>query len=321
MHYSLAVLRVQHLLYASVVLLLIAATAVGQVKDAKKFSSVPGSQRQRLIERFNLFVEYERTQQYEKLFDMLAEDFKTIHAISKSRFLQDKRADEDNWDSLIEFTPRAVYQIEDKLDPERYRIVGQARFQRGGKIVQEERILRAYVENGDWYFSSWLVRFYDNIAHPKGNVYVRYDRAHDLRITATAAILIYGVGEPYRLLPYFSGDNVYLFAAYITPGKAASRPQRVALTIWASERHAQYRSKRELSITADDQKFQLGSMEYQQLQPGTYNNIDQLSLPVDTEVFTRIAKSKKVKIKIGTRDFELGEDQLKYLRALAKVMD
>src|SRR4051794_21888201 len=48
-----------------------AATGNSQGKAQKKFEAVPEHLRARLIERLDLYVEYERTKQYEKLYDLL----------------------------------------------------------------------------------------------------------------------------------------------------------------------------------------------------------------------------------------------------------
>src|SRR5215207_2047246 len=61
---------------ALIAIVLSPVLTLGQVRDAKKFSRlrVPDDLRGRLAERFNLFVEYERTGQYERQYDLLADE-------------------------------------------------------------------------------------------------------------------------------------------------------------------------------------------------------------------------------------------------------
>jgi hypothetical protein len=51
---------------------LLCTTAHGQAKDQDVFAPVPAPLRARLVERLKLLIEYQRTQQWEKQYDLLS---------------------------------------------------------------------------------------------------------------------------------------------------------------------------------------------------------------------------------------------------------
>ena len=141
----------------------LAFPASGQVENSKKFRAVPAQLRERLVERFNLYVECERTRQYEKLFDLLSQDFISNQHLTREGYLQSRLKDK-----LVEFKLRAVTKspvrwivkrdVMDKIpNVNVYEIIGIAKFQRGAKVVEEERHLEARLQDNDWYFTDWLV--------------------------------------------------------------------------------------------------------------------------------------------------------------------
>ena len=139
----------------------LALPASGQVENSKKFRPVPAQLRERLVERFNLYVEYERTRQYEKLFDLLSQEYISNQHLTREGYLQSRLLDK-----LVEFKPRAVTKeparvyLKGVIIPNLnvYEIIGIAKFQRGAKVVEEERLLEARLQDNDWYFTDWLIR-------------------------------------------------------------------------------------------------------------------------------------------------------------------
>jgi len=138
---------------------LFVAPVFGQSIDAKKFASVPAPIRERLIERLNLYLEYERAGQQEKLYDLFSEYYKTVSWKTKAeyiKFLQNQEAK----GAKRTFVAFDVSSVEDySLDDSDYRIFhikGVVKFKRGDKLKKENLLLDARYENGDWYFSSWL---------------------------------------------------------------------------------------------------------------------------------------------------------------------
>src|SRR6266404_6538121 len=57
-----------------------------QKKEEKVFAGVPQRLRASLIERLNLYVEYERTKQYEKLYDLSLESVATPQRLDREAF-------------------------------------------------------------------------------------------------------------------------------------------------------------------------------------------------------------------------------------------
>jgi hypothetical protein len=131
----------------------------GQVTDAKKFASVPAPIRERLIERLSLYLEYDRTNQQEKKYDLFSEYTKTVSWKTKAeyiKFLQDQEAK----GAKRTFVAFDISSVEDySLDDSDYRIFhikGVVKFKRGSKLKKENLLLDARYENGEWYFSDWL---------------------------------------------------------------------------------------------------------------------------------------------------------------------
>ena len=143
------------------IMVCLALPASGQVENSKKFRSVPAQIRERLVERFNLYVEYERTRQYENLFDLLSQAYISNQHLTREGYLQSRPLDK-----LVEFKPRAITKTPSSAYVKGYKIpninvyeiIGVAKFQRGGKVVEEEKLLEARLQNNDWYFTDWLIR-------------------------------------------------------------------------------------------------------------------------------------------------------------------
>jgi hypothetical protein len=127
------------------VLLLIIAGLVGAQSKPKPdpFADVPVSQRDKLKSRLIEFVDYHRTKQWDKVYDLLAERSKqaTEDGLPKDRFLKKKL-----YSDAKKFTPTSVQRLADDW----WMIWGCATYDRGGTM---ESALEAYVENGRWFFS------------------------------------------------------------------------------------------------------------------------------------------------------------------------
>lgn len=125
--------------------------AYGQAHDPDVFASVPAPSRARLVERLKLLIEYQRTQQWEKQYDLLAVtvtqgDSREDHVTRLQRWYA-----EGLGDTLLEFTPKHVtYGSGAPFDAA---IFGCARLRERGRIVEFYASVEAYRENDDWYFS------------------------------------------------------------------------------------------------------------------------------------------------------------------------
>jgi hypothetical protein len=112
------------------------------------FANVPLSQQERLKSRLTQFVEYHRLKQWDKVYDLLAEQYKnTIEGgLPRDSFMK-KRL----YSNIRRFTPKFVQ----KAGEGWLMIEGCGTFDRGGGIVS---LVEAYRQDGDWYFSDiWSV--------------------------------------------------------------------------------------------------------------------------------------------------------------------
>src|SRR5215510_161969 len=144
--------RHQRYFSLSGIVLCLAVLASGQVTNSKKFHPVPESQRNQLVARLNLYIEYERSRQYENLWDLLSQAYIANQRLSRENYLQ-YRPD----DRLLEFKPKAVIKSPIREYVNVFEIHGIAKFRRGNKVVMEDRLLEARLQGDDWYFSDWLI--------------------------------------------------------------------------------------------------------------------------------------------------------------------
>jgi hypothetical protein len=127
-----------------------------QKKEQKVFAVVPPHLRTRLIERLNLYVEYERAQQYEKLYDLLWEYVVNPNSLSREAYVDaSKKTIAKGYRSiLLEFKPTDTIDL--SLDDEgivRYDIWGTAKVKDEGKFYEKGAAIEARWINGEWYFS------------------------------------------------------------------------------------------------------------------------------------------------------------------------
>jgi len=117
--------------------------AIPNQQKADPFVDVPQSQRERLKSRLAEFVEYYRTKQWNKVYDLLAERNKNAveGGLPRDIFLKKKL-----YSNIRRFTPKSVQKMEDDW----WIVEGCGTFDRGGSM---EAGVEAYLQDGDWYFS------------------------------------------------------------------------------------------------------------------------------------------------------------------------
>ena len=151
------------LLILFAICLLIYAASAQEVTDNEEFSSVPTLARNRLIERLNLFLEYDRTGQYEKKFDLLSQYHLRILKWSRSDYLKlmQEKEQQGKAEKLIDFKITSVENrsLDNSGKYMIYSIYGNEKFLRGSKRKSEKRLIEARYENGEWYFSDWLIEY------------------------------------------------------------------------------------------------------------------------------------------------------------------
>lgn len=138
-------------------MLMMAATASPQGKVQRRFEAVPEHLRARLIERLELYVEYERARQYEKLYDLLLESIAVPQKLDRAAYIAaSKNSIAKGYRSvLLKFKPQWTLALSlNDEDVVRYDIWGVAKVADGKKIYEREAAIEARWINGDWYFSS-----------------------------------------------------------------------------------------------------------------------------------------------------------------------
>ena len=116
--------------------------------------------------------------------------------------------------------------------------------------------------------------------------------------------------------PIQSGVNLG-FATYVYEGRIPGGKQNVRFT-FVSDRKDTFEDQPAFSINADDQEIQKGVAEL----PGLWDkNQQMITLNVPTEAFLRVAAAKKVEFRLGPKTYKPVGFQLKYMRALAKIID
>ena len=142
---------------ASVMVVPTYAQTKEQKKEQKVFAVIPQHLRERLIERLNLYVEYERMKQYEKLYDLLWDYVVDPNSLSREAYVEAvrKRIAEGYRSVLLEFKPTGIIDLSlPDEDIIRYDIWGTAKVDSEGEIYKKDAAIEARWMNGDWYFSN-----------------------------------------------------------------------------------------------------------------------------------------------------------------------
>ncbi len=128
-----------------------------QVRLEKVLAPVPQHLRARLIERLNLYVEYERTQQYEKSYDLSLESVASPITLDREAYVEaTKNGIAKGYRSiLLKFKPTWVIDL--SVEGEnlvRYHISGISKeMDKKGKVYERETAIEVRWMYGDWYFS------------------------------------------------------------------------------------------------------------------------------------------------------------------------
>lgn len=126
----------------------------GKCTQRDMLRPVPFANRERLIVRLKLRVEYERTEQWAKLYELL-------HAPtgSKEEYIKQNVEFAQEFDDLmIDFTPTAITSTYPNSGI--YLIEGCATRQAKGRLRNVVDIIEARLVNEEWYFTSF------DVAHP-----------------------------------------------------------------------------------------------------------------------------------------------------------
>ena len=139
------------LLTLCLVFLAIGGTSISIPAQSKRdpFEAIPEGRRERLKYRLAEFIEYQRKKQWDKVFDMLAEQYKKsgTSVLTKEEFIK-KRL----YNRVSKFTPAGAIKLPEGFDG--FIIDGCGRF---GFEDNYEAAVEAYYENGEWFFSTITV--------------------------------------------------------------------------------------------------------------------------------------------------------------------
>jgi hypothetical protein len=139
---------------------LILANAEGlkaQNPESQLYSSVPQQLRARLLERLDLYVEYQRNKKYDKLYDLFYDEAiaTAFKGQDKAEFVAVyKKGDDQNKSvRLLAFAANRVEKV-DEDGTEVYKIYGDAKLHEQGEAAEKHMVIRAKFQKGDWYFSA-----------------------------------------------------------------------------------------------------------------------------------------------------------------------
>lgn len=165
------------------------------------------------------------------------------------------------------------------------------------------------------------------ISAHNGRVEASYDQIKEITTVRLYPMQVYG--EPLASSQYIGSDEASFNASFTYSGRTLrAQPKRVLFSLTSTSQDWKYTDFRKLTALIDGKRLDLGPLEH--VPSFTVNasaNADSddyisqgiaVSLPYKT--FLRIANGKKVHIRMGPREFELGKNHLEALRDLATRM-
>lgn len=154
-----------------------------------------------------------------------------------------------------------------------------------------------------------------------------YDQAKDTTTVGLNPMQVYG--EPLDSTNYRGNDEARFYASFTYPGRTLSAPpRRVLISLISTSEDWKYTDFRKLTALVDGKRLKLGPLERAPsftisapADSGANDSTHQeiaVSLPYET--FLRLAGGKKVRIRMGPREFRLEENHLEALRDLGSRM-
>jgi hypothetical protein len=132
-------------------------TVVGQRESKNVFDVVPVSIRDALIERLKLRIEYEKTEQWGKLYDLFypKKNNQEDYIKAKEEYIKiNTDLNDPRQYIMTDFVPKVVSSA-NELEKESYLIEGCGTFRFKGKLIKENTIIMAHLVNKEWLFSSF----------------------------------------------------------------------------------------------------------------------------------------------------------------------
>src|SRR5262245_44438778 len=131
--------------------ILFIAPAQGRPQNQDIFAEVSVPVRARLAERLKLLIEYDRTKQWGRMYDLLSDRFlqgeTKENLVNRQRYIDEKLVGVE----LIEFTPQSITLLHEESGW--WLIRGCGKFRQSGSSRRVDTVVEAYLQNGEWYFS------------------------------------------------------------------------------------------------------------------------------------------------------------------------
>lgn len=154
-----------------------------------------------------------------------------------------------------------------------------------------------------------------------------YDQVKDITTVRLNPMQIYG--EPLASSNYMGGDEARFYVSFTYAGRTLrTRPKRVLLSLISTSEDWKYTDFRRLTAVVDGKPLKLGRLEH--VPSFTVNAPvnsrsddyirEEIAISLPLKAFLRIANGKRVRIRMGPREFKLGKDHLEALCDLANRM-
>jgi len=135
----------------------------GQDPLDKAFDTVPVAQRAQLVRSLRTLIDYEKTRQYDKVFDLL---YKGQQAgdqnPTRESYSATRQKTSVHHGTIKEFVPIMVVDVTLKDgDPITYRVTGHATVESKTHTIKKEMTLFAKLENDTWRFSELTDSYFD----------------------------------------------------------------------------------------------------------------------------------------------------------------
>lgn len=122
-----------------------------QKRSGRVFDAVPLDSRGRLVERLKEYVAYERSQEYEKVYELLYD--RTGKWDNKKAYSTYRLEAEGRSGVVQEFTPTFIMEITMSDGAPTFNLIGQAKVLRKGRTGKKQMSINARFQDGEWYFS------------------------------------------------------------------------------------------------------------------------------------------------------------------------
>ena len=122
-----------------------------QKRSDRVFDAVPLDSRGRLIERLNEYVAYERSREYEKLYELLYD--RKGKWDDKKAYSTYRLGAEGRSGVVQEFRPTVIMEITMGDGPPTFNLIGRAKVIRKGRTREKEMGIYARLHDGEWYFT------------------------------------------------------------------------------------------------------------------------------------------------------------------------